>query len=350
MLPATTALPDSPTPRPNDQPLDPLTAIVSGTAGTWHPGHAPYCLWRWARLRWQHTREWTATWRFHLDSQQQLEAIPQRKRTTETPTATNLCPVFPIRQIRALALGQQLQPAIPTETEPRRHSGICERNAQCPPRRPRAARGKPPRALHHREPKPGTNPHEHAWQHRQDHPAPADAAHACPANRSRSRAVQRQHTAVHARRESCTGRPQVRRRYGGPRITSSRRETRREVSNQRLRNQPSTATTSGEPTLPKRTPSHNPTTHDPATHSTKACWSGTPAEKASTCPTHATDSQRIWASSSGPLCRTPGLVPNGVHERVPSANAYRLVLIPHSTCAVLRWCRRQAPHCSTRAR
>ena len=46
----------------------------------------------------------------------------------------------------------------------------------------------------------------------------------------------------------------------------------------------------------------------------------------------------------------PGLVPNGVHERVPSANAYHAVLIPHSTCAVLRWCRRQAPHCSTRAR
>ena len=29
-----------------------------------------------------------------------------------------------------------------------------------------------------------------------------------------------------------------------------------------------------------------------------------------------------------------GLVPYAVHERVPSANAYRLVLIPHSTCVV----------------
>ena len=48
--------------------------------------------------------------------------------------------------------------------------------------------------------------------------------------------------------------------------------------------------------------------------------------------------------------RVTGLVPNGIHERVPSANAYHPVLIPHSTCAVLRWCRRQAPHCSTRAR
>ena len=45
MIPASTALPDSPTPLPNDQPPDPLTAIVSGAAGTWHPGHALYCLW-----------------------------------------------------------------------------------------------------------------------------------------------------------------------------------------------------------------------------------------------------------------------------------------------------------------
>ena len=44
MLPAATALPDSPSSLPNDQPPDPLAAIVSGTAGTWHPGHALYCL------------------------------------------------------------------------------------------------------------------------------------------------------------------------------------------------------------------------------------------------------------------------------------------------------------------
>ena len=117
MLPANPALPDSPTPLLNDQPSDPLTAIVSGTAGTWHPGHALYCLWRWARLPWPHTREWAATWRFHLDVRGQLEAIPQRERTAETPTATNLCPVFAIDQIRTLALGEQLQPAIRTETE-----------------------------------------------------------------------------------------------------------------------------------------------------------------------------------------------------------------------------------------
>ena len=67
MLLATTALPDSPTPLLEGQPPDPLTAIVSGTVGTWHPGHALYCLWLWAGRRWPHTRVWSATWRFHLD-------------------------------------------------------------------------------------------------------------------------------------------------------------------------------------------------------------------------------------------------------------------------------------------
>ena len=84
MLPATPLL--------TGQPPDPLRAVVSGTAGTWHPGHALYCLWRWARRRWPHTRAWSAAWRFYLDGRQQLEAIPER--TAETPTATNLCPVF----------------------------------------------------------------------------------------------------------------------------------------------------------------------------------------------------------------------------------------------------------------
>ena len=117
MLLATSALPDSPTPLLKEQPPDPLTAIVSGTAGTWHPGHALYCLWRWARRRWPHTRVWSATWRFYLDSRQQLEVIPQRERTAETPTAPNLYPVFAIHQNRALALGEQLQPTLHTETE-----------------------------------------------------------------------------------------------------------------------------------------------------------------------------------------------------------------------------------------
>ena len=117
MLLAATALPDSPTPLLNDQPPDPLTAILSGTAGTSHPGHALYCLLRCARRRWPHTRVWSATWRFYLDGRQQLEAISERKQTAETPTAPNLCPVFAIHQIQALALGEQLQPIIHTETE-----------------------------------------------------------------------------------------------------------------------------------------------------------------------------------------------------------------------------------------
>ena len=51
MLPATTDLPDSPNPLLRGHPPDALTAVVSGTAGTWHPGHALYWLWRWARRR-----------------------------------------------------------------------------------------------------------------------------------------------------------------------------------------------------------------------------------------------------------------------------------------------------------
>ena len=60
MLPANAALPDSPTSLPKNQPPDPLTAIVSGAPGTWHPGHALYCLWRWAQRRWSRTSDWTA--------------------------------------------------------------------------------------------------------------------------------------------------------------------------------------------------------------------------------------------------------------------------------------------------
>ena len=115
MLRATTDLPDNPSPLLPDQPPDPLTAIVSGTAGTWHPGHALYCLWRWARRRWPHTRAWSRAWRFYLDGRQQMEAILEP--TAETFTEPNLCPVFAIHQIWALALGGQLQPAICTNTE-----------------------------------------------------------------------------------------------------------------------------------------------------------------------------------------------------------------------------------------
>ena len=115
MLPATTDLPDSPIPLLTGQPLDALKAVVSGTAGIWHPGHALHCLWRWARRHWPHTRAWSAACRFYLDGRQQLQAIP--KRTAETLTSINMWPVFAIHQIRALALGEQLQPAIRNETK-----------------------------------------------------------------------------------------------------------------------------------------------------------------------------------------------------------------------------------------
>ena len=46
MLLATAGLPDTPSSLRTYQPPDPLTAILSGAAGTWHPGRALYCLWR----------------------------------------------------------------------------------------------------------------------------------------------------------------------------------------------------------------------------------------------------------------------------------------------------------------
>ena len=40
MLSKGVELPDCPTPLPPGRPPDPLTAILSGAAGAWHPGHA----------------------------------------------------------------------------------------------------------------------------------------------------------------------------------------------------------------------------------------------------------------------------------------------------------------------
>ena len=47
MLPASAALPDGPTPLPENQPPDPLMAVVSGEAGSWRPGHTLWYLWQW---------------------------------------------------------------------------------------------------------------------------------------------------------------------------------------------------------------------------------------------------------------------------------------------------------------
>ena len=106
-------------PLPQNQPTDPLTAVVLGEAGSWLPGHDLYCLSRWAQLRWPHTKDWSATCRFHLDGRQQLGAIPQRERTTESPATGSLCHVFVTQQIQAQALGRQLLPTIRAETEAR---------------------------------------------------------------------------------------------------------------------------------------------------------------------------------------------------------------------------------------
>ena len=46
MLPRDVDLSDGPTLLLPGQLPDLLTAIVSGAAGTWHQGHALYCLWR----------------------------------------------------------------------------------------------------------------------------------------------------------------------------------------------------------------------------------------------------------------------------------------------------------------
>ena len=76
---------------------------MSGRAGTWHPGHALYCLCRWARRRWQHTKESSATWRFDLDGWKQAEIIPT---LAGRPATDNLFPVFVIHPIRPLGAGQ----------------------------------------------------------------------------------------------------------------------------------------------------------------------------------------------------------------------------------------------------
>ena len=117
MLPRDTDLPDGLNPPLPGQLPDPLTAIVSGRARTWPLGHALYCLWLSAQRRWQHTKEWSATWRFQLDGRQQAEIIPPHD-WVNPQTTDNLCPVLAIHQIRALAAGQ-VSPAIHTEEEAR---------------------------------------------------------------------------------------------------------------------------------------------------------------------------------------------------------------------------------------
>ena len=117
MLQATTGLPDNPTPLLPNQPPDPLTAIVSGRqapgtqatpstvsgGGRGAAGRTPGR----GQRRGDSTSTAGSRWR------------PSRSRRQKTPTEPNLCPIFAVHQIRALALGGQLQPAIRTETEAR---------------------------------------------------------------------------------------------------------------------------------------------------------------------------------------------------------------------------------------
>ena len=153
MLPASAALPEGPTPLPQNQPQDSLTAVVSGEAGSWHPGHALYCLWRWAQRRWLHTKDWSATWRFHLDSRQQLEAIHQHGQRTQNPATGNLC-LFSRSTISGRGpRGGQLLPIIRSETEARAaHAALVHeifsavRNAVV--RRHRPWKGTTPAAFH----------------------------------------------------------------------------------------------------------------------------------------------------------------------------------------------------------
>ena len=106
MLPRDVDLPGGPTPLTPGQPPDLLTAMVSEKAGTWPPGHAVYCLWRWAQQRWLHTKDWTAALRFDLDGRQQTEAIPAQRRTARQSALDKLRHVFAMHQIRTVAARQ----------------------------------------------------------------------------------------------------------------------------------------------------------------------------------------------------------------------------------------------------
>ena len=96
------------TSRPQARATDPSRSTLSSPT---YPHPQPPCLTTPPHPRCSSQPRTTA------DGRQQLEAIPQRERTAEILTAINLCPVFAIHQIQALALGGQLQPAIRNETE-----------------------------------------------------------------------------------------------------------------------------------------------------------------------------------------------------------------------------------------
>ena len=79
--------------------------------------------WQWAQRRWQHTREWSATWGFHLDGRKQAEVILPHDQANP-PSTDNMCPVSAIHQIRASA-GGKVSAAIHREEEaPAAHAAL----------------------------------------------------------------------------------------------------------------------------------------------------------------------------------------------------------------------------------
>ena len=173
--------------------------------------------------------------------------------------------------------------------------GPCARNPQCSPQRPRAACRESPRALSHREPKPGTHPHEHAGP-------------PCPTQRG---------TRVPCPPQLATGTAGTTHRRAHttriPHKPSGREETVRQPGDHLL--SPEDTKRGVKPTAAEPAVSHNDPGRadlaqgDPIVKPDKARprntlqqrrRSGTPAGKASTCPAHAADTQQIWASLNGP--------------------------------------------------
>ena len=82
------------------------------------PGHALYCLWRLAERKMAAYQGLVSDMEVPLYGRRQTKAIPPQERTAGRPAMNNLCPVFTIHQIRALAAGQ-VSSAIHTEEETR---------------------------------------------------------------------------------------------------------------------------------------------------------------------------------------------------------------------------------------
>ena len=175
-----------------------------------------------------------------------------------------------IRQIRAPALGERLQPAIRTETEAgAAHAALVHeifsalRSALCDawetPQGPGPHPATGPAAMTHSRTRATRVPHrpcarEETKRRLRDHLLPAEG-----------RAMDVTPTAAHSARN-----------HDDP----------------------------GRANLAKKDPSYNPTTRGRATHPSNARRSDTPTGKTSTCPTRATDTRRVEPSPSSLWCRT----------------------------------------------